>query len=99
MVDDVAQDAMYWAREVVKFDPNNADANFILAFEDLEAQSPRIPEVKRQIEILEEQKAPEVRRLLIQARLGEVTGDDQARDAALAQDASSNCRTTPARSI
>ena len=84
MVDDVAQDAMYWAREVVKFDPNNADANFILAFEDLEAQSPRIPEVKRQIEILEEQKAPEVRRLLIQARLGEVTGDDQARDAALA---------------
>ncbi len=84
MADDVPQDAVYWAREVVKLDPQNADANFVLAFEDLESHSPKIPEVKRQIEILEEQKAPEVRRLLIQARLGESTGDDQARDAALA---------------
>jgi len=84
MADDSSQDAIYWAREVVKLDPENTDANFVLAFEDLASGSPNIPEVRRRIEVLEEGKAPEVRRLLVQARLGEETGDERARDAALA---------------
>jgi len=84
MADDSPQDAVYWAREVEKLDPRNNDANFVLAFEELASDSPKVPEVRRRLEALEEGKAPELRRLLIQARLGEATGDAKARDAALA---------------
>ncbi|APW60353.1 tetratricopeptide repeat protein [Paludisphaera borealis] len=84
MAEDGSQDAVYWAREVVKLDPTNLDSNFVLAFEALESRSPNIPEVKRQLKTLEEGKAPEVRRLLVQARLAEATGDEAGRNAALA---------------
>lgn len=83
MADDSPQDAVYWSREVEKLEPNNTDANFVLAFEELNTESPKIPDVKRRIEVLAERKAPEIRRLLVQATLGEMTGDAKARDEAL----------------
>ena len=83
MADDSTQDAVYWAREVEKLEPQNTDANFVLALGDLESGSPKVPDARRRIEVLEEGKAPEIRRLQIQALLGAATGDDKARDAAL----------------
>lgn len=84
MADDSTQDAVYWAREVEKLEPQNIDANFVLALGDLESGSPKVPDARRRIEVLEEGNAPEIRRLQIQALLGAATGDDKGRDAALA---------------
>ena len=44
MAQDNAAESVYWAREVLKVDPDNADAHYVLAFEELEtrvAQRPR----------------------------------------------------------
>jgi cellulose synthase operon protein C len=84
IAEDSAADSVSEAREVVRLEPNDLDANFVLAFEALESRSPSIPEVKRQLKTLEDGKAPEVRRLLIQAKLAEATSDEAGRDAALA---------------
>lgn len=83
MADDAMRDAVYWAREVEKLDAQNADANYILALGELEADAPKVAETRRRIEVLEERKAPEIRRLLVQCRLAAKTGDDKGRDAAL----------------
>ena len=63
MAEDGAQEAVAWAREVVKLDATDLDSNFVLAFDALESRSPNIPEVRRRLKTLEDGKAPEVRRL------------------------------------
>ncbi|WP_165072297.1 tetratricopeptide repeat protein [Paludisphaera rhizosphaerae] len=85
MADDVATDAVYWAREVATIDPGNADAAFVLASKELEGAAPNLAEVRKQLDRLNAANAPEVRRLLIQARLGAAANDDAARDAAIAR--------------
>ncbi|MBV8487282.1 MAG: tetratricopeptide repeat protein [Planctomycetaceae bacterium] len=77
-------DAVYWAREVLNVEPGNADAHFLLALQDLETRSPNVLEVKRHLKLLEEGKASPLRVALLRLRLAQVTGEQQARDAACA---------------
>ncbi len=85
MNQDNDSESVYWAREVLKVDAENSDAHFILAFAELESRSPKVPEVKRHLKVLEAQNAPAMRQCLIRARLAIATGDDKARDEAFAQ--------------
>lgn len=85
MADDVAPDAVYWAREVAEIDPDNIEAAFVLASKELEGAAPNLAEVRKQLDRLNAGGAPEVRRLLIQARLAAAANDDAARDAAIAR--------------
>lgn len=84
MADDVASDAVYWAKEVATIDAENLDAAFVLAFDGLESRTPNLAEVRTLYDRLVAGEAPEVRRLLIQARLAVATNDAPGRDAALA---------------
>ena len=84
MADDVAADAVAWAREVAGIDPADLDAAFVLAFRELESGSPNLADVRKQLDQLAAGDAPEVRRLLIQARLAAATNDEAAKAAALA---------------
>ena len=82
MAQDNAAESVYWAREVVKVDPDNADAHYVLAFEELETPSPNIPEVKRHLKALDDKNAPAIRRALIRARVAQATGDEAGRNQA-----------------
>ncbi|MDG3002996.1 tetratricopeptide repeat protein [Paludisphaera mucosa] len=84
MADDVAHDAVYWARELATLDPENLDVAFVLASEALDSRTPNLAEVRKLYDRLAAGQAPEVRRLLIQARLAAATNDDAGRAAALA---------------
>ncbi len=84
MADDVAADAVAWAREVAGIDPGDLDAAFVLAFQELESNAPNLADVRERLDLLAAGDAPEVRRLLIQAKLAAATNDGAARDAALA---------------
>jgi tetratricopeptide (TPR) repeat protein len=85
MAQDNAVESVYWARQVLTVDPDNADAHYVLAFEELETRSPNIPEVKQHLKALDEKNAPAIRRALIRARVAQATGDDKARDEACAE--------------
>ena len=61
MAQDNPADSVYWAREVLKVDPENTDAHYVLAFEELETRSPNIPEVRRHLKVLEDKQAPPIR--------------------------------------
>ncbi len=74
-----------WAKEVLRIDADDADANYALVAQELEERTPNIPEAHKRLRILEERKSSPPRRLWIRARLAEVTGDDQERDRAIAQ--------------
>jgi predicted Zn-dependent protease len=84
LAEDNALESGYWAREVLKVDPENPDAHFVLVLEELEGRSPNVPEVKRHLRTLEEQKASPIRLVLVRARLAQATSDDQSRIEALA---------------
>ena len=85
IVHDNPADSLYWARELLRVDPENPDAHYVLAFEELETRSPNIPEVRRHLKVLEDKQASPIRLQLIRARLAQTTGDDKARDEAFSQ--------------
>lgn len=87
---EIAADAVYWAKEVLTVEPDNPDAHYVLAIEELDARSPGLAEVKRHEKVLEERQAPLVRRALVKALLARATGDDKGLAEALAQ-----ARSTP----
>ena len=82
MAQDNAAESVYWAREVLKVDPDNADAHYVLAFEELETPSPNVPEVKRHLKTLDDKNAPAIRRALVRARVAQATGDEAGRNEA-----------------
>ena len=43
MAQDIAADAVYWAREVLKVDADNPDAHYVLALDELESRIPEHP--------------------------------------------------------
>ena len=88
MNEDLIPDSLYWAKEVLKLEPDDPDAHFVLAVDALEGRTPNVPEARRHLKVLEDKKAPLVRRLWIRARLADATGDAAARGAAFAQAAS-----------
>ncbi len=85
MSQDLALDSVYWAKELLNVEPEDADAHYALAAEALEERTPNVPEIKRHLDVLNKVKASPVRRLWIRAKLAELTGDDTARTAALAE--------------
>ncbi len=85
--EDLIPDSLYWAREVLKLEPADPDAHFVLAVDALEGRTPDVPEARRHLKVLEGSKTPLVRRLWIRARLADATGDAAARGAAFAQTA------------
>lgn len=74
-----------WAKEVLRLDENDPDANYVLAAQELEERTPNVPEARKRLRALEERKASPARRLWISARLADFTGDTQERDRALAE--------------
>ncbi|MGC8640827.1 MAG: tetratricopeptide repeat protein [Isosphaeraceae bacterium] len=82
---DVAADAVYWAREVLKVDAANPDAHYVLAVDELESRKPSIPAVKEHLKALQESQAPPCRQALIAALLARSTHDDKGFEEALSQ--------------
>ena len=78
-------DSVYWANEAIKVDPENSEAHYVLAFEELEARSPKFPEVRRYLKVLEKNQASPIRVVLIKARLAQATGDEKASEEAFGQ--------------
>ncbi len=70
MVQDLATDSVYWAKELLNVEPEDADAHYALAAEALEERTPNIPEIKRHLDVLNKVKASPVRRLWIRAQAG-----------------------------
>jgi len=85
MRQDEVPEGLYWAAEVLRVDPADADAHYLTAAEELDRRAPAVPEVKRHLAALEAAKAPEVRLSWLRARLAQVTGDAPRRDAVLAR--------------
>jgi tetratricopeptide (TPR) repeat protein len=85
MAQEGAAESVYWARQVLTVDPDNTDAHYVLALEELETRSPNVPEVKQHLKALEDRKAPAIRRALIRAKVALATGDEKARDETLAE--------------
>ncbi len=75
MNEDLVPESLYWAKEVLKLEPDDPDAHFVLAVDALEGRTPNVPEARRHLKVLEEKKAPLVRRLWIRAKLADATGD------------------------
>ena len=76
MAQDLAPDSVYWAKELLNIEPEDADAHYALAAEALEERTPNVPEIKQHLEVLDKIKASPVRRLWIRAKLADLTGDD-----------------------
>ena len=97
MQHDEAGPSVYWAKEVLRLEPQSADAHYVMADEALGVRTPNVPEVKRDLAALETAKAPAVRIAWIRARIAHLTNDNdmlqatlaQARTMTLAQDAGS----------
>ena len=87
MNEDVIPDSLYWAKEVLKLEPTDPDAHFVLAVDALEGRTPNVPEARRHLKVLEEKKAPLVRRLWVRARVADASGDAAARTSAFAESA------------
>jgi len=85
MNEDLVADTTYWAKEMLKVEPDNLDAHYALAVGALDDRTPNVPEARRHFNVLEEKQAPPFRRLWIRAKLADTTADVPARDTALAQ--------------
>ncbi|WP_165219292.1 tetratricopeptide repeat protein [Aquisphaera insulae] len=78
-------DASYFAREVLKVEPTNATANYVLAIEELDSPSMNVAEVRQHIKALEGQNTAPIRLWLLRARLAQATNDEAGRDEALSR--------------
>ena len=85
MNEDLAEDAVFWAKDVLNVDAQNPDAHFVLAMNALVLRTPDVPEARRHLEILEKKKVAPIRLYLVRAKLAETTGDRAARQGVLAQ--------------
>ena len=85
MNEDRAEDAVFWAKDVLTVDAQNPDAHFVLAMNALVLRTPDVPEARRHLEILERKKVAPIRLYLVRAKLAETTGDQAARQGVLAQ--------------
>ncbi len=85
MAVDLGPDSLYWAKEVLNVEPDNADAHYAQVVAALDGRAPNIPEIRRHLKVLDDRKAPLVRRLWVRAKLADTIGDAAARDLATAQ--------------
>ncbi len=85
MHEDLAADSIYWAKDLLSVEPDNADAHYVLAVEAVEGRTPNVPEARRHLEVLEAKNAPLMRRLWVRAKLAEAAGDHQAQSEAVEQ--------------
>jgi len=85
MSQDLAGDAVYWAKDLLIVDADNLDAHYVLAAEALEARTPNVPEIRRHLKALDDKKASPIRRHWIRAKLADTNGDASGRDEAFAQ--------------
>ena len=69
MHEDLVAESVDWAKAVLNVEPENVDAHFVLAVQELENRTPNVPEVRRHLAVLEKQKAPTIRLLLVRAKL------------------------------
>jgi tetratricopeptide (TPR) repeat protein len=77
---DSTSDSELWAKELVDLEPNNVDAHYVLALKGLEEPSPKVPDVKRHLAVLESRKAAPVRVAWVKARLAQQTSDQATLD-------------------
>jgi|GEM_PF-883844 len=73
---DLTGRSVFWSRELLKLEPKNSDAHYVLADEELEGASPRFAEIKRHLTELEAAKVSAVRLAWIKARLAEKMNDE-----------------------
>lgn len=79
----VSGDCLLWANELSRLEPNNLDARYVLASEWLEEKTPKIPDVKRQIDALVAGKASPVRIAWLKAKVAQHLHDTTATEEAL----------------
>ena len=61
MNEDLVPESLYWAKEILKLEPDDPDAHFVLAVDALEGRTPDVPEARRHLKVLEDKKATLVR--------------------------------------
>jgi predicted Zn-dependent protease len=77
--------SIFWAKELLRVDPANAEAHYVMAVEALEERNPNIPEVQRGLAALQAAQAPAVRVAWVKARIAQLTNDDSQLQQAQAQ--------------
>ncbi len=82
---DEASLALSWAKELLRVDPRNAEAHYVIAAEALEHRNPDLPELKRDLEVARGAHAPAVRITWIKARISQLTSDSGTLRETLAQ--------------
>jgi len=82
---DYGHETLYWAKEVLSVEADNPDAHYVQAALALDARAPNIPEIRRHQKVLDDKKAPLVRRLWVGAKLADTIGDTAAREQAIAE--------------
>jgi predicted Zn-dependent protease len=85
LLHDEAAQSVYWAKDLLRVEPQNADAHYVMAAEGLEEQTPNVPEIKRDLAVLETARAHPVRIAWIKARLAQLTSDAATLQATLEQ--------------
>ena len=68
-------EAVRWARDLLTVDPEDLDANYVMAAEMLEDRAPPVAEAKRHLDMLVRGKAPAIRLAWVRARLAQATND------------------------
>ena len=84
MQHDDAAPSVYWAKEVLRLEPQSADAHYVMAAEALGERTPNVPEVKRDLAALETAKTSAVRIAWIRARIAHLTNDNDTLQSTLA---------------
>ena len=77
--------SVYWAKDLLELEPNNAEAHYVLASVAVDEYSPNIPEIKRRLTALEAAQASPARLDWIKAGLARATNDNAALEEALAR--------------
>ncbi|GIW87298.1 MAG: hypothetical protein KatS3mg108_1622 [Isosphaeraceae bacterium] len=68
-------DAVHWAAELSSLDPDDADALYVTALDQLDRKPPLVDEARSRVERLAEREPQRARTRWAQARLAEATGD------------------------
>ncbi len=74
-----------WAKAVVQIEPNDPDASFVLASEELETVSPNLGEVRRAWKVLEAENPKRVRTDWVAARIAAVANEKEQLEEILGQ--------------
>ncbi len=73
-LDDVVEQVK-WARDLATLEPTNRDAHFVLAGDELDSNSPNVPNIRRHLKVLETESPRRPRTEWVAARVAALSND------------------------